>query len=255
MPKSASWLGFPHLFHTMNDSSIKVVFFDAAGTLFHIKGSVADVYLHYAEQYGVKPSAELKQAVNAAFRQAFQDAPAPAFAVNKIEELKQCERLWWFDIVHAVFYRVGMFEGFDEYFEEVFEAFSGGAHWALYPETLSVLRELKSKGFELGIISNFDTRLFSILKELNLREHFDSITISSLAQAAKPARQIFEYALSQHVIDPEEALHVGDSLRDDWEGAKQANLKGLLIDRDKKETQGATCIRDLSELPLILSNL
>ena len=239
----------------MNDSSINVVFFDAAGTLFHIKSSVADVYLQYAEPYGVKPSPELKQAVNAAFRQAFRDAPPPAFAVKKIEELKQCERLWWFDIVHAVFYRVGMFEGFDEYFDEVFEAFSGGKHWALYPESLSVLRELKSKGFELGIISNFDTRLFSILNELHLREYFDSITISSLAQAAKPARQIFEYALSQHVIDSEEALHVGDSVCEDVEGARQANLKALLIDRDNDDSQSPDCIRDLTELPSILSHL
>ncbi len=239
----------------MNDSSINVVFFDAAGTLFHIRGSVADVYLHYAESYGVKPSPELKHAVNAAFRQAFQDAPPPAFAVNKIEELKQCERLWWFDIVHAVFYRVGMFEGFDEYFDEVFEAFSGEKHWALYPESLSVLGELKSKGFELGIISNFDTRLFSILNELSLREYFDSITISSLAQAAKPAKQIFEYALSQHAIDPEEALHVGDSVREDLEGARQAQLKALLLDRDNEESQGKDCIRDLTELSSILSHI
>ena len=239
----------------MNDSSINVVFFDAAGTLFHIKGSVADVYLHYAEPYGIKPSPELKQAVNAAFRQAFQDAPPPAFAVKKIEELKQCERLWWFDIVHAVFYRVGMFEGFDEYFDEVFEAFSGGKHWALYPETLPVLEELKSKGFELGIISNFDTRLFSILDELSLREHFDSITISSLAQAAKPATQIFTFALNQHVIDPEEALHVGDSVREDVEGAKQAKLKALLLDRDHDVSQREDCIRDLTELPSILSHI
>lgn len=239
----------------MNDSSVKVVFFDAAGTLFHIKGSVADVYLHYAEKYGIKPSPDLKQAVNAAFSQSFRDAPPPAFAVNKIEELKQCERLWWFDIVHAVFYRVGMFEGFDEYFEEVFEAFSGGKHWALYPETLSVIEELKSKGYELGIISNFDTRLYSILNALSLREHFDSITISSLARAAKPARQIFEYALSQHVIDPEEALHVGDSLREDLEGARQANMQAWLIDREKEDSQRADCIRDLTELPSILSHI
>lgn len=238
----------------MNDSSIKVVFFDAAGTLFHIKGSVADVYLHYGEKYGIKPSADLKKAVNAAFSQAFRDAPPPAFAVDKIEELKQCERLWWFDIVHAVFYRVGMFERFDDYFEEVFEAFSGAKHWALYPETLSVIRELKSKGYELGIISNFDTRLFSILSDLSIREHFDSITISSLARAAKPARQIFEYALSQHVIDPEEALHVGDSDREDFEGARQAKLQALLIDREKEDSKRADCIRDLTELPSILSH-
>jgi putative hydrolase of the HAD superfamily len=137
----------------------------------------------------------------------------------------------------------------------VFEAFSGGKHWVLYPETLSVIGELKSKGYELGIISNFDTRLFSILSELSLRECFDSITISSLARAAKPARQIFEYALSQHVIDPEEALHVGDSVREDWEGARQANLHALLMDREKEDSTRADCIRDLTELPSILSHI
>ena len=128
------------------NSPIQAIFFDAAGTLFHINGSVADVYLHYAEKYGVQNSPELKEAVNVAFRQAFRDAPPPVFAVEKNEGLKQCERLWWFDIVHAVFYRVGMFEGFDDYFEDVFEAFSTGKHWVLFPETIQVLEDLKSKG-------------------------------------------------------------------------------------------------------------
>ena len=239
----------------MPDSSIKVIFFDAAGTLFHIKGSVADVYLHYAEKYGVKPSPDLKQAVNAAFAQAFQDAPHPAFAVEKIEDLKQCERLWWFDIVHAVFYRVGMFEGFDEYFEEVFEAFSDGKHWALYSETAPVLQQLKSKGYELGIISNFDTRLYSVLSALSIREYFDSITLSSLARAAKPSKQIFEYALSQHVVDPEEALHVGDHVIEDLEGAKKAKLRALRINRERQDPHTAECIQNLTEVTSFLSRL
>ena len=148
------------------NSSIKVVFFDAAGTLFHVKGSVADVYLQYAVKYGVKASSDLKREINQAFEHAFRDAPPPIFAVDRPENLKHCERLWWFDIVHAVFYRVGMFDRFDTYFEEVYEAFSSGKHWTLYPETLSVLQYLKSKEYEVGIISNFDTRLFSILRDL-----------------------------------------------------------------------------------------
>ena len=227
---------------------IKVLFFDAAGTLFQVKGSVADVYLHYAEKYGVTPSPKLKDSVNTAFRQAFRDAPPPVFAVNKIEELKQSERLWWFDIVHAVFYRVGMFEGFDEYFEEVYEAFSGGKHWELYPETCSVLGQLKSQGYELGIISNFDTRLFPIIRDLNIHEMFDSVTISSLAQAAKPAKGIFDYALDQHVLDPEEAVHVGDSQKEDFEGARQANLKAVLIRREEKGIEHVPCIHSLEEI-------
>src|SRR3989449_5774317 len=43
---------------------------------------------------------------------------------------------------HHVFYRAGMFEGFDEYFEEVFAYFSRPDAWALYPETVSTLATL-----------------------------------------------------------------------------------------------------------------
>ena len=237
-------------------SRIKVVFFDAAGTLFHVKGSVAEIYLAYAEPYGVRRSPELLENVGTAFRRAFHDAPAPIFAVNDPAELKQCERLWWFDIVHNVFYRTGMFEGFDDYFDRVFQAFDGPQHWALYPETLGVLKGLKERGVELGIISNFDTRLFNVLRGLGIGDVFETVTISSLAQAAKPAARIFRLALEKHAADPEEAAHIGDSLRDDVEGANKAGLSGIWLDRERQDasTQVRT-IRSLDELPSLLATL
>jgi len=231
-----------------------VVFFDAAGTLFCVRGSVAEVYLSYAEPFGVRRTPELLQAVNDAFARAFHDAPPPIFAASDPVELKQCERLWWFDIVHNVFYRVGMFEGFDDYFDTVFEAFAGPRHWNLYPETVAVLKTLKTQGFELGIISNFDTRLFRVLRSLGLADFFDTVTISSLAKAAKPALRIFQLALEKHAVDPDEAVHVGDSAREDFDGASRAGLTGLLIDRhatgeSPQAKRPIATIRSLSELP------
>ena len=234
---------------------VKVVFFDAAGTLFHVKGSVAEVYLHYAKKYGVKPSKEKERAIARAFKKSFSDAPPPVFMVSQPEKLKQCERLWWFDLVHAVFYQVGMFEGFDEFFDEVFEAFGSEEHWELYPESLAVLADLKGKGYELGVLSNFDTRLYGILRKLGLIDCFDSVTISSLAYAVKPAQKIFQYALDQHAVDPEEAVHVGDSVRDDFEGAREANLKGLLLARDPMIPLGKHTIRNLADLDTVLGDL
>ncbi|MDE3018847.1 MAG: HAD-IA family hydrolase [Nitrospirota bacterium] len=228
-------------------SSVKVVFFDAAGTLFHVKGSVADVYLSYAEPFGVRATPSLTHAVNEAFLRAFRDAPPPIFAVSDPAELKQCERLWWFDIVHNVFYRVGMFEGFDDYFDRVYDAFAGPHHWALYPDTLATLHSLKSQGFELGIISNFDTRLFTVLKGLGLADLFDTVTISSLARAAKPAPNIFRLALDQHAVDADEAVHVGDSVKDDLEGARAAKVRGLLLDREGSHP-GPFTIKGLDEV-------
>ncbi len=212
-------------------SRVKVIFFDAAGTLFHVRGSVGDVYLRYAEKYGVSRTEKSLTALNAAFHRVFQDAPPPIFAVTEPAELKRCERLWWFDIVHAVFYRVGMFEGFDEYFEEVFEAFADAQHWSLYPETLQVLKDFKTQGMELGIISNFDTRLFHVLRGLGVTELFDTVTISTLAGSVKPSPHIFRVALDKHVVDPEEAIHVGDSLTDDVKGACGARMAGVWLDR------------------------
>lgn len=229
-------------------SQIKVVFFDAAGTLFHVRGSVAEVYLSYAEPFGVRRTPELTQAVQEAFRRAFHDAPPAIFAVSDPVELKQCERLWWFDIVHNVFYRVGMFEGFDDYFDRVYEAFAGPQHWLPYQDTLATLKRLKDQGLELGIISNFDTRIFTVLKGLGLADLFDTVTISSLARAAKPAPKIFRLALDKHAVDAEEAVHVGDSLKDDLEGARAAKLRGLLLDREGVYP-GHPTIKGLDELP------
>jgi putative hydrolase of the HAD superfamily len=244
-------------------SRISVVFFDAAGTLFHVKGSVAEIYLRHAEPYGVKATPAMLAAVSAAFKRAFHDAPPPVFAAKDPVEIKRCERLWWFDIVHNVFYRVGMFEGFDDYFDHVFHAFESAACWTLYPETLSVLKQLKEQGIELGIISNFDSRLFNVLRGLGVADLFETVTISTLAHAAKPAPHIFHLALDKHAADPDEALHVGDSVRDDLEGARRAGLHGALVDRDGEyiAAQGphaadpSLILRTLEELPRRLASL
>jgi putative hydrolase of the HAD superfamily len=237
-------------------SRIQVVFFDAAGTLFHVKGSVADIYLQHAEKYGVKRTPELLASVRTAFARAFEDAPAPIFAATEPAEIKQCERLWWFDVVHNVWYRVGMFEGFDEYFDEVFQAFDGPDRWTLYPETVGVLTRLREEGLELGIVSNFDSRLFNVLRGLGIADLFATVTISSLAKAAKPAPRIFKIALEKHAMEPDEALHVGDSLREDVEGARKAGLTSVWITREAQSAPSKTpTIQSLVELPALIGSL
>ncbi len=234
-------------------SSIRVVFFDAADTLFHVHGSVAEIYLRHAVEFGFPQKPDSVAAIKHAFSRAFREAPPPVFAATEPARIKHSERLWWFDIVHHVFYRVGMFERFDEFFDQVFRVFEDHRSWRLFPETASTLTRLKARDLELGIISNFDSRLFAVIRGLGIADAFDTVTISSLAQAAKPAPQIFHIALEKHAVDPEEALHVGDSLRDDVEGAKKAGLHVALLDRDGRRQPGdVPSIKTLEELfPLL----
>jgi len=234
---------------------IRVVFFDAAETLFHVNGSVADIYLRHAIQFGYQPRPDSIRLITDAFKRAFHDAPPPVFAATESAQIKQSERLWWFDVVHNVFYRVGMFERFDEFFEHVFDVFADAVSWRLFPDVLPTLRHLRSLGLELGIVSNFDSRLFNVLRGLSIADLFDTITISSLAHAAKPSPKIFELALEQHAVEPGEAMHVGDSVRDDVEGATKAGLRAVLLARQGKQAPpDVQTIRILDELvPLVIS--
>ena len=88
---------------------------------------------------------------------------------------------------------------------------------------------------------------------MKLEHLFDSITISSLAGSAKPSPQIFRHALDQHVVEPEEAMHVGDDPKEDFEGATNVGLSGVLLDRDGKGVDDTIpCIADLRGLHHLL---
>ncbi len=232
-------------------SDTQAVFFDAADTLFHVKGSVGEVYVRHARKYGVTAGDAV---VQQAFAKAFADAPPPVFAVSDPQGIKTCERMWWFDVVHNVFYRVGMFEGFDEYFDEVFAYFSRPESWVLYPDVVPALRALEARGIEMGIISNFDSRLYEILVGLGIDRYFESVTISSFAGAAKPSARIFQRALHKHGVEACEAMHVGNSLREDAQAAVAAGLGGVFLDRMgiAGRRQDVIAINSLGELAALL---
>lgn len=208
---------------------LKVVFFDAAGTLFETREAVALSYARIAREYGVDASAAQ---VNAAFRRVFHNASALAFGPGHPgEELRRLERQWWRGLVADTFAGFGTFIDFDAYFEALFAFFADPANWVADREAAAVLDELGKRGFRLGVISNFDHRLYRILDGLGLSRHFDSVTISSEAGYAKPSVELFSAALGKHSVSPAEALHVGDSEHLDLAGAAGAGIAAILIDR------------------------
>ena len=174
------------------------------------------------------PAADVQEC----FRRAFLSAPALAFPVGTPpQRLRELERGWWRDLVRRVFSPLGPFPGFDEFFEELFSHFAGAEAWRLYPETTAVISTLAERGFTLGVVSNFDSRLFGILEGLGIAQFFGSVTISSRAGAAKPQVEIFRLALRLHGLAPAEAVHAGDSSEMDVAGALSAGITPVLVDR------------------------
>ncbi|MEL7084316.1 MAG: HAD-IA family hydrolase [Cyanobacteria bacterium J06597_1] len=227
-----------------------VIFFDAVGTLFRVRGSVGHIYSQIAADYGVqtKPAT-----VDRHFYTVFKSAPPAAFP-DAGDLLPQLEREWWYSVVRQTFERVGVlhkFRDFPRYFRDVFDSFETDAVWELYPETLPVLDELDQQA-TLAMISNFDSRLHKVLRVLGLDGVFHSVTISTAVGAAKPCSAVFDAALAREGVNPSNALHVGDHQRQDYQGAKLAGLNALWLRRaqpmmllDDRQAPPADTIADL----------
>ena len=213
---------------------IRAAFFDAAGTLFEPREPVGRTYARLAREFGVDAS---EASVAAGFRQAFGDAPGLAFGPGlATTELRRLEREWWRMRVAETFAALGSFEDFDAYFDALFAYFADPIHWIADIEAARMLLRLKQSGIKLGVISNFDYRLYRILDGLDLTRHFDTITISSEAGYAKPRREVFEFALSRAGLNASDAMHIGDSEHLDFTPAAAAGMAAVLIDRKRPLT-------------------
>jgi putative hydrolase of the HAD superfamily len=204
----------------------KAVFFDAGGTLLEPYPSVGDVYSSYAKKYGCEAS---PQELNRIFHNVWESRNNLTALQTGVGEKE--EKAWWKDVVWEVFKQVGGIESFDQFFDELYYSFASKETWRVFEEVAEVLIELRRSGFYLGIISNWDSRLSHICSTLGLDKYFDSILISALVGFAKPDPRIFQTACDTAGVLPEEAIHIGDSLEDDYYGAQSAGLSAVFLDR------------------------
>jgi putative hydrolase of the HAD superfamily len=211
----------------------KVIFFDAVGTLFGVKGSVGEVYGNMAQRFGVEVSDD---ALNQSFFQSFKAAPPPIFPGVEPQKISNYEFEWWHVITLRTFQEVGVlnqFSDFSAFFTELYQHFATADPWFIYPDVLPTLKRWHQLGIELGVLSNFDSRLYSVLQALDLAQFFTSVTISTEVGAAKPDPQIFAVGLNKHNCPAQLAWHIGDSLKEDYQGAKAAGLRAVWLKRDK----------------------
>jgi putative hydrolase of the HAD superfamily len=100
-----------------------------------------------------------------------------------------------------------------------------------YPDAVPALRQLRDRGLRLVAVSNWDYALPRVLERCGLDGLLDGAVTSAGAGARKPDPAIFEPALALAGCGPDEALHVGDTAREDVAGARAARIRPLLLDR------------------------
>lgn len=131
------------------------------------------------------------------------------------------------------------------------------------PEAKKVLKKL-AKHYQLGVISNTDSLDYVVIRLIdnNIYHYFypGCIFLSCLAQVRKPHPTIFEVALNALKVKPRECVYVGDQIKKDVQGAKNAKLRACIrIESDEKNNDHKNdtkyVINNLTQILPIIKNL
>jgi len=114
--------------------------------------------------------------------------------------------------------------------------------WPLFPDTTSSLKQIKSKGYKIAILSNIDNDLIAeTIKNMNIE--FDAVITAEITKSYKPNPNHWITLLERLKIDRDRVLHVSASIVHDIRPAKNLGFKTAWINR-KGEKAPADAIPD-----------
>ncbi len=120
-------------------------------------------------------------------------------------------------------------------------------------DVIPALGRLRNAGLATGLISNVNSTGAALADSMGLTGHVDFAITSGDAGAEKPHPAIFRAGLSRAGVKPEQAVHVGDQVESDVEGALTAGITPILMDRFNghpgySDHARVTCMAELEQL-------
>jgi putative hydrolase of the HAD superfamily len=235
---------------------LRAVFLDIGDTVMRANPSWEGVYTLALEEFGVQvPMDGLRDALRRAYHHGgygweggFEATPETSFQRTVEMDRRALAELGVTDLPEAFYRRLG----------EVFLLVSS---WHVFPDAVPALEALRARGLAIGAVSNWIWQLPELLHSLELVSHFDFVAASARVGFEKPHAGIFQHALGEAGVRAEEALHVGDHIDADVQGAQGVGISPVLIDRRERYTEadvpdGVPLIRSLTELlPLVDARL
>lgn len=101
-----------------------------------------------------------------------------------------------------------------------------GDHNVIFPDSERLLKELKNRGYLVGIITNGPSYLQNHKMDTSgLRPYCDIVVVSGDVGVHKPDPAIFTYTADKLGVRAEECIYVGDHPVNDIEGALGAGMK------------------------------
>ena len=151
----------------------------------------------------------------------------------------------------------GRGERLDSCAREIYGEWAACQHFELYEDVAPVLRRIAAAGVRIGLISNSHRCLASFQSHFELQGLIAGAISSPDHGFMKPHPSIFQAALRLVDVPASEAVMVGDSVRQDVEGALGAGMRAVLVHRApaghprgrELASAGVPVVRSLSQLP------
>ncbi|HLE88925.1 MAG TPA: HAD-IA family hydrolase [Candidatus Limnocylindria bacterium] len=235
---------------------LRAVFLDIGDTVMRPNPSWEHVYAIAFREYGVDVEVD---DLRAALRRAYHHG---GFGFDdRFEASEESSFARTMEIDRSALAELGVAPMPEAFFRRLSELFMLTSNWHVFPDVAPALAALRERGLVVGAVSNWVWQLPELLHALDLVSHFDFIAASSRIGFEKPHPEIFRWALEQARSEPAQAIHVGDHLDADVDGARGAGIAPVLIDRRDRFApgdlpDGTPLIRSLAELiPIVDARL
>lgn len=230
------------------------VFFDVGGTLMYSNPPVPVVFAEVARRFGY--SFEISEV------EPWMDEAVCHYA----REYERDGDFWcdndraaqvWKDMYALMARGLGIVDEsvVESLSQQIYDEYLDPSCWSLFDEVPECLETLETAGYRLGVISNWDCSLESILSGLGCLDKFDVVIASANVGRRKPHPEVFELALRRMGVEACNAFHVGDTLEADG-AARNVGMCPIMIDRyGWIGDTDLPCMKTLSELPDLLEAL
>jgi len=206
--------------------SVQAITLDAGGTLVHPHPSVGTVYAEILSGHGIEAD---PGRLEVSFREAFEAADSD----RKDEVNDRIELEFWRRVVRQTLDGHCSGDHFEEVFDELYREYGSSRRWRLTEDAIPTIKELRTRGYQVAVLSNWDSRLRQVLNELELDLLLDACFISCEIGFEKPDRRIFRHVEEALALKPPQILHVGDSPVHDAEGARQSGWNYMVLHENR----------------------
>ncbi|VDL71648.1 unnamed protein product [Nippostrongylus brasiliensis] len=211
-------------------TSVRVVSFDAMDTVITMSEPFNIVYSRVLKDFGFYVDPPRVAATFSKYMESLSSS-YPCFGWNSIGDYE-----WWKRVIQGCLTEACVStipsDDIAAIARRLFGFYTTTNAWRIVdPELENVITKLRERGIGTAIVSNFDTRLRQILLNMNIHHLFDVVVASGEHGVEKPDPNIFKIITDHYGLSsPSELLHVGDSYRNDYQGAKNFGAHAILFE-------------------------